>query len=400
MELIFDCTFFGLEFDRCIIMIVLILTSMFAIWSLSWNAAAETQVELTTPITPVRMGDILVIQCQIWNLQNGAIVIIGHSLNGGSESITTGSSIVDSSVKNRVYLAIRSYPDGSDVYFITMLDASQSDQGEYTCTILSGIRVLTHDTINIQIYTFPDKTQPTCTGGPSDLIMTEGSILQLTCNTYRTTPLVDLRWLLIPSYQYLQSVNASHGENVISNLNIKITKEHNGATFKCELTSRGFPDRMQFCKIGPISVMESGDNTIPGSSLISVIPERPVITPETENRFLTENCDKTCQSPSSTVFILTISTLATCMLTVVFLITTIVMCCKYYNISSEVNRETGQQYISSRASDPVYVSLQRRREQEQVYMTLEDPNNPEGKVLLPKEVFDQFYNRTLSLRKT
>ena len=86
-------------------------------------------------------------------------------------------------------------------------------------------------------------------------------------------------------------------------------------------------------------------------------------------------------------------------MTVVFLITTIVMCCKYHDISAQVNRDRSQ-YTHSRELDPVYVSLQRRREQEQVYMTLEDPNNPEGKVLLPKEVFDQFYNRTLTLRKT
>ena len=75
------------------------------------------------------------------------------------------------------------------------------------------------------------------------------------------------------------------------------------------------------------------------------------------------------------------------------------MCCKYQSISDEVNGDRTQ-YIPSRASDPVYVSLQRRRENEQVYMTLEDPNNPEGKVLLPKEVFDQFYNRTMTLRKS
>ena len=62
------------------------------------------------------------------------------------------------------------------------------------------------------------------------------------------------------------------------------------------------------------------------------------------------------------------------------------MCCKYCSISPASSRR--QSYITpTSVVDPVYFSLQRPRENDRVYMTLEDPNNPEGKVLLPKEVF-------------
>ena len=99
------------------------------------------------------------------------------------------------------------------------------------------------------------------------------------------------------------------------------------------------------------------------------------------------------------IFYLTVSTAATCLLTIVFIITTCIMCFKHHSLSSNI-RQRSVPTPPSLASDPVYVSLQRRNTNERVYMTLEDPNNPDGKVLLPKEVFDEFYNRTLSLRKT
>ena len=53
----------------------------------------------------------------------------------------------------------------------------------------------------------------------------------------------------------------------------------------------------------------------------------------------------------------------------------------------------GQQGMVScnQDTDPVYVSLQRRSNYERVYMPFEEPNITENKVVLPKEVFDEFY---------
>ena len=53
----------------------------------------------------------------------------------------------------------------------------------------------------------------------------------------------------------------------------------------------------------------------------------------------------------------------------------------------------GQQGMVScnQDTDPVYVSLQRRSNYERVYMPFEETNITENKVVLPKEVFDEFY---------
>ena len=68
-------------------------------------------------------------------------------------------------------------------------------------------------------------------------------------------------------------------------------------------------------------------------------------------------------------------------------------------MSAEVNTAQGS-FSSCDGSEPVYVSLQRRQppERNSMFMSVEDPNNPGNKVLMPREVFDEFY-RSLSLKK-
>ena len=106
------------------------------------------------------------------------------------------------------------------------------------------------------------------------------------------------------------------------------------------------------------------------------------------------------------------------MLTIVFLITTIIMCFKNQNASSRVINAQ-RNITGTDGSEPVYVSLQRRLEPERsslysaperrsvykepdtsstTYMSVENPNNPGSKVLMPKEVFEELYN-SLTLKR-
>ena len=62
--------------------------------------------------------------------------------NGNTEQITTGESYVQSSIIDRVFLARRSYPDGSYIYFITLVDVSLSDRGKYLCNVYSVYKYL------------------------------------------------------------------------------------------------------------------------------------------------------------------------------------------------------------------------------------------------------------------
>ena len=168
--------------------------------------------------------------------------------------------------------------------------------------------------------------------------------------------------------------------------------------FRREMTSSNFPDRVRSCEIGPISAQLSS-HAVNRDSCLTTTWDEIIRVESAEPK---GDCMNTCTSFSSTmVFYLTVSTAAEILLAFIFFITTIFMCCKHHYVSSNVGRS--QRYVTtppSQVSDPVYVSLSRRNTNERVYMTLEDPNNPEGKVLLPKEVFDEFYNRTLTLRKT
>ena len=369
-------------------------------------ATAETTVDVSTPINSVAVGGILVVQCQIWNIQNGDTVAIARTSEEGSEQISNSESITKSSVENRVYLSIRTFPDGSSVYFLTLLDASLEDTGNYVCSVtrISGLlpSVISHDSIDVQIYSYPDKSQPYCSGSPPSLMLLEGNTLELTCNTYKTVPTVVLKWRSLSTYQYLQAPNLFQGDTVVSRLYITIGKVHHGAIFRCEMTSPGFPDRMQSCEIGPFSVQFSSNAADSGASLTTQT-SKEIIKADIVNPITTlGDCQNVCTSFNA-VFYLTVSTAATSLLAFIFFITTIGVCCKYHNnVSFDARRN--QRYNvptpPSQVSDPVYVSLSRRNTNERVYMTLEDPNNPEGKVLLPKEVFDEFYNRTLTLRKT
>ena len=368
-------------------------------------ATAETTLEITTPINRVAVGDILAIQCQIWNIQTADTVAFARTSADGSEQISSGSRISESSVEDRGYLSTRTFPDGSSVYFLTLLDVRLSDSGKYLCSVTriaeSLPSIINHDSTDVQINSFPDKSQPSCAANPPNLMLIEGNTLELTCSTYKTVPIVDLKWLSLLKYEYLQSPNLSQGDTVVSRQYITTEKEHHGAIFRCEMTSPGFPDRIQSCEIGPIS-LRSSSNEAESDFSLTTRTSKEIIRLDTGNPITPlSDCQNVCTSSSGTIFYLTVSTAATGLLTTIFFITTIVMCCKYHNVSSDVRQN--QRYVPtppSQVSDPVYVSLSRRNTNERVYMTLEDPNNPEGKVLLPKEVFDEFYNKTLTLKKT
>ena len=366
------------------------------------SANCVTNMEITTPIDSISVGGILAVQCQIWNIQDGDTVAIARTFQGGSEQISYGSSILESLVKDRAHLAIRTFPDGSSVYFLTMLNVLTSDSGEYSCTLsrMSGARLteIAYDSTHVQIYSFPDKSQPVCSKNPSNTVLMEGDMLELSCTAHKTIPIGDLKWRLLSTYEYLESSDSPKREDVVSIAHVTLKMVHHDAIFRCELTSPGFPDRMQSCDIGPISVKSSISTFDHGFSLTTAKPKEVILLDDARP---TGECLNICSSSSDTIFYLTVSTAATSLLTIVFIITTCIMCFKHHSMSSNVRlRQRQAPSPPSLASDPVYVSLQRQNTNERVYMTLEDPNNPEGKVLLPKEVFDEFYNRTLTLRKT
>ena len=74
------------------------------------SEAVNTRVEKTTPINPVSLGGVLPMNCRIWNVLKEYDVRLLRVHNGNTEQLTTGERYVQSSIIDRVFLAMRSYP--------------------------------------------------------------------------------------------------------------------------------------------------------------------------------------------------------------------------------------------------------------------------------------------------
>ena len=397
-----------------------------------------TTVEVTVPVQPVTVGGVLAIQCQVQDMENDHEIRMYRDTKSHTEQLTSGPVYRESSLGQRIFVAKRNMPGKLTVFFATIVDVSLLDQGEYFCKVytLSGtdhIKV-TEGSINVDVYFLPNSIYPQCQSAPAMVVnMVENVPLKLTCISAKGNPAVELRWIDNQN-QEISSQNMIE-DNTVSAEIILRTSTHYGSMFICEMTCTGFPDFKRTCRIGPVTIKI---NKTPGNTAV-IQPNIPVGPSETNNQktLMSNECTADCSSEEEyTILYLSMATVSTAMLTIVFLITTIIMCFKYYNASNEV-RNTQRNITSCDGSEPVYVSLQRRpkhviperrstykepdrsslysaperrsvyKEPEiykgsdtssTTYMSVEDPNNPGSKVLMPKEVFEEFYN-SLTVKK-
>ena len=384
---------------------VCVLLCIFYIVLLFCSVGAETNVELSASINPVTNGGILVLQCQIQNMQDGyRVMIMRRTMQSVLEQLTMDQVILPSTVSSRIFLSIRIFSGGSKVYFMTVVDVSTSDQGEYLCTVstlsdLGEFKAIARDSATIQVYSFPEGNNPYCISNIANNLYEGKTTIELSCSSEQGHPTVELNWFRRGSSDQVISPSVIQNDQVVSQVEFTASRVDQNAVFVCEMISEGFPDYKRTCEVGPVKIIQETGST----SLITTSPT--VIGVEADSKIeqdtlLLGDCNNECHSSSSMVFYLTVSTAAASLLCVIFFITTVIMCCKYHNKSNEARQR--HEHIPTppiRVADPNYRSLQRRTDNELVYMTLEDPNNPEGRVLLPKEVFDEFYNRTLTLQK-
>ncbi|XP_072031294.1 uncharacterized protein [Amphiura filiformis] len=341
--------------------------------------AAQTRVSISTPTSPVSVGGILAIQCQVWDIQPHFTIRIFRVSNGRTEQLTNGGIIL-SSDKSNMFLATRTFPDRSSVYFLTMTDIIEDDQGEYICRVIDVTESsrINEDSLNVELYSLPSNQYPICNSIPNQPIaLNIGDRMTLKCTSEKGIPTVQMKWRNTNSAGYLSSYETMDGNLIRSEVITEVDQSFNGAVFQCEITSDGFPDWKRICIIGPITVRSHHIN----------VNEKP--RTEFENKKNQEPIDKlslreSCgQCPSSNDMLesyLTVATVGTGLLTIIFLITTIIMCRKYHNISEQTLRQPARVLTSQQSVEPVYVSLQRRPQStysEREYMTLEDPNNPE-----------------------
>ena len=394
------------------------------VFSLSSNAARDTRVKVTS-INPVTIGGILAIQCQVWNMRDTNEVNFFHDVNGQTEQITFKTHYTPSSLGQRSYLAKRTFTDGSHVLFLTVVNVEHGDEGKYVCKVYSLSNARFNDIAEgstvIRLYSFPSKQYPSCQSTPDINYVTIGDRLLLKCTSERTFPLVTLRWSSSSDSSIVRNNrNTTTNYEVSFDASLILRPSHNGAVFVCTMTIPGFPERERSCIIGPVDIMHDSHGTIVGTNPATGVMK----SGKNKASVISDTCNSCPEKDQITLLYWAVALVGTTILMLIFLTTTIIWCCKYHSISNEVTPPVERRsvtYTSGDVVDPVYVSLQRRTEHDRhstystyvtrpepdrsstyssysSYMTVEDPSNPGNKVVMPKEVFDEFY-RSLSLKK-
>ncbi len=357
-------------------------------------------VELTLPVHPVTVGGVLGIQCEIQNMEEGYEASLLRNTNGLTERLTSGITYVPSSLGQRVFVTERSMPGGIRVYFMTIVDTSLLDSGKYSCKVinLEELDKFAEDSIDVEIFQLPDSIYPQCQSTPAEITnIRENVDLRFTCISSKGVPSADLRWKTTANLD-IASRNQERDNTVSSEFYVRISKHHDGALFICEMTSSGFPDFMRTYQIGPITVQKGSQ---PSNKPTSALLPAPVLPTKGTKQETDISCNTKCPSGDNfTILYLSVATIGAGMLCLLFLTTTIIWCSKYNKITAQARRSSEINVSPGDGSEPVYVSLQRRPDEERntTFMTVEDPNNPGNKVLMPKEVMDEFY-RSLSLKK-
>ena len=360
-----------------------------------------TTAEMTIPVHPVTVGGVLAMQCEIQNIGDGYKVNILRVIKDRTEQITSGLTYFQSSLHQRVFLAERTMPGGTIMYFMTIVDISLMDSGKYTCKVLDlstgDYITVAEDSVDIDVYYLPDPLYPQCQIDPErTLNLNENTNIKLSCISSIGNPQVELRWKTSNSLDIV-SRNRDQDDTISSELLLRVTDTYDGVIFICEMTSPGFQDFIRTCQVGPITIEKNAKDVNTQADVLPPIVPTLTIKHKTG---VSGTCNSECPSEDKFVMLyLSVATIGAGILSLVFLTTTIIWCCKYNKITAQARRSEIQ-VSPGDGSEPVYVSLQRRPDEERnsTFMTVEDPNNPGNKVLMPKEVMDEFY-RSMSLKK-
>ncbi len=370
------------------------------------DTAVETRVHISSKTNPVTVGGILALRCQVRDLQHDYTINIFRILKTKTEQVTYGEEILRGTERLNMYMATRTFSDGSRTYFLTMVDVSDHDEGEYICKVVhvAHLDILVEDSIDLEIYSYPANMYPICSSIPNKPIaFNVHDTLTVKCTSEMGTPLVDMKWYNMKSATYLPTYDTMEGNLIHSQVTIPIDNSLHGALFQCQITSNGLPDWNRMCTIGPIKVI-SYDRYGHGDIITSntAIDSRNNVGVKGMGKAPFAGTCGQCSSSSDTMeFYLIVGTVGTGLLTILFIVTTIMMCHKYHSISDRTRRQPTRVLTSQQSVEPVYVSLQRRPQStysEREYMTLQDPNNPDNKIILPKDTFDD-YCRTMSLKR-
>ena len=365
---------------------------------------ASITLEVSSP-GEVKENGLLVFMCQIWNLDSAIHnVQLSREVNGIHQSLTwndnyetfDGEQQIERS--ERMYLAKRLQEDTSIIYFLSILDITKEDTGDYFCQVIQttgGLKEYGSKSIHIDVQYVPSEIYPKCTPHPAPVLI-EGISVDFNCTSEQGNPDITIQWHR--SNKDIPVFVQHNGKDVVySELTFTPTSDDDGAIFICQLTSSAFPDFIQTCFVGPVAVRSDKTKTEvqpSGTDILQpVAPTNNNIQNEDINTKQfppdvqeSSDCSSKCfQSKEISWVIPTASAVG--ITAAILLILDIILIIKVYSTSGSRRKHSGLQ--SEFRKDDIYVELPQTGGQSRLYMTLEPgkgglrPNNNQQQSLVP-----------------
>ena len=379
------------------------LLSLYVIGRFKFTNASIT-LEVSSP-GEVKENGLLVFMCQIWNLDSAIHnVQLSREVNGIHQSLTwndnyeTFDDEQQIEQSERMYLAKRQQEDTSIIYFLSILDITKEDTGDYFCQVIQttgGLKEYGSESIHIAVQYTPSEIYPECTPHPAP-VLDEGISAVFNCTSEQANPDLTIRWHRsnkdIPVF-----VQHSGKDIVYSELTLTPTSDDNGAIFFCQLTSSAFPDFIQTCFVGPVTVNPDKTKTEVQPSAIDIL--RPVAPTNNHNpnedintKQIPPNvqessdCSTKCLPSKETSWVIPTAS-AVGITAAILLLLDIILIIKVYSTSGFRRKHSGLQ--SEFRKDDIYVELPQTGGQSRLYMTLEPgkggprSNNNQQQSLVP-----------------
>lgn len=359
--------------------------------------SGEPIVIASTPINPVETDAVFAFHCQVWNLEDGQNVHMYKVSSGRSAQLSLDDAVV-AGVEERVFIASRNMPDGSVVYFLSIIDAVLEDQAEYWCKVITSypsVAEVAVASVNVEVMYFPADSDLMCDSLKSTTVY-EGDNLRLRCHSEEGNPDVSLRWIrTTDSDSQIVSTDSKSDGRIYSVANVRAHRTDNGAMFVCEVSNAAFPDEINTCHLGPIAVLPNPNGPmfepLPSTTGTNILTDKDNDIVKTDGHLETaltkDQCRDVCDftTEDSTIFYWVIATVVAAVLALIFctvFVYLLLRVCRSSSAHHHPDFASVQHAYSPPLEDPekIYVEVDSKRDCGKMYMSLVKPY-PDSHVL-------------------
>ncbi len=332
--------------------------------------ASTVRVTATAPVNPYEEQGILSVHCQVWKITDSHEMTIFRTLHetGVTERLSVNDNIL-SDIDERVYLGVRKASDGSTIYFLSIMDATRMDRGEYICKVFrvstATVVEMAAGSVNITSTYFP--SDPLCAAnGP--LTLYAGSMLTLNCSVEIGNPIASVEWTRTGSSTALEAVQFIQDKTIYKQLSLSLTLQDTNAIFFCRITSRAYPNRVRTCHVGPIRVLSTGIAPTLTSEITTGHQSATEVSVSimVNKTSIRRKCLQTCSPLKSNLFYWILATIILGFLAIFFLVVGIYFFVRYYYVYNDNagQRHLDKIYTELEAEQVMYMSLKRVKDKE------------------------------------